>query len=317
MIKKVISRISLIFNEAISLLRDGWSISYITWNIIWWLSWSMKLMSLNNKATAKKAKQIEKYIEKKYSYIIEKYRTAEESMVECQDFKIWVFWGQGIENMPKLVKRCYEQLTKYNNGSVHFIDMNNVRNYVELPEIVYEKLNSGKLLHAHFSDIVRNSLLAEYGGLWLDATVYTAGQIPEIAKHSTFFSPHDKDAGTYWCTYAIGSNKLNSVTFSFVRDLLIKTCAENRSWPDYLYQDYLFGIAQKHLPATKAAMDATPQNNTRRFMLFALMNKPYNEKEYSELIADNFIFKLSYKANYRLECNGEKTYYSKLIANKQ
>ena len=52
-------------------------------------------------------------------------------------------------------------------------------------------------------------------------------------------------------------------------------------------------------------------------MLFALMNKPYNDDIYNDFIKDNFIFKLSYKAKYKLECDGKQTYYAKLIANKQ
>ena len=48
-------------------------------------------------------------------------------------------------------------------------------------------------------------------------------------------------------------------------------------------------------------------------MLFALMNKPYDEKYYKKLISENFIFKLSYKAEYKLECDGKSTYYAKVI----
>ena len=102
-----------------------------------------------------------------------------------------------------------------------------------------------------------------------------------------------------------------------MRDMLTAVCVKEKIWPTYLFVDYLLDFAYKHLPATKAAMDATPQNNTRRYMLFALMNKPYNEKEYSELITNNFLFKLSYKANYKQTCDGQETYYAKLIAKNQ
>ena len=50
-------------------------------------------------------------------------------------------------------------------------------------------------------------------------------------------------------------------------------------------------------------------------MLFALMNKPYDNETYEDLIKDNFIFKLSYKANYQLVCDGKDTFYAQLIAN--
>lgn len=316
MIKKIFNRITLVYKETISLLRSGWNFGYVVWNFIWWLSWSIKLQKLNKLATNKKTIYIEKHLIKHYSDIIEKYRIAEESCVECKDFKIWVFWGQGEDKMPALVKACYNKMIE-NNPNIQFIDMSNVREFVELPEIVYEKLRTGNLLYAHFSDIVRNTLLARYGGLWLDATVYTPNKVPEIVKQCTFFSPHDKNSSTFWCSYAMGSNKINSTTFSFTRDMLITVCTKEDAWPEYLFQDRLFDFAYKHIPATRTAINATPENNNRRYMLFALMNKPYDENTYTELTKDNFIFKLSYKAHYKLECDGKQTYYAKLIANKQ
>lgn len=314
MIKKTFNRISLVCKETVSLLRSGWSINYVIWNFIWWLSWSLKLEKLNKRATNKKTICIEKHLLKHYGDVIEKYSTANESTTKCQDFKIWVFWGQGKENMPALVKACYNKMVE-NNPNVQFIDMENVRNFIELPLVVYNKLKTGKLLYAHFSDIVRNSLLAKYGGLWLDATIYTNCTIPQIATQHTFFSPHDEKNATYWCTYAMGSNKINSTTFCFLREMLIAVCSREKVWPDYLMQDHLISFAYKNIPATKKAIDETPQNNTRRFMLFALMNKPWDEEVYNELIKDNFIFKLSYKANYKLTCDGEKTFYAQLIDN--
>lgn len=316
MIKKGINRISMIFRESFYLLRGGWSLSYAMWNIIWWISWSIKLMSLNKKADAKKQKHIEKHLLKNYSDIIEKYRTAEESTVECQDFKIWVFWGQGVENMPVLVSACYKKMLE-NNVNVQFLDMNNIHNYVKIPEIVYKRLERRELSYTNFSDILRNTLLAQHGGIWIDSTVWFPHKMPDIVKGCTFFSPHNKMDGTNWCGYAIGSNKIGSITFSFMKEIMTAVCINEKKWPDYLFMGYLFDFAYEHIHATKAAMDATPQNNTRRYMLFALMNKPYNEKEYSELVTNNFLFKLSYKANYKQTCDGQETYYAKLIAKNQ
>ena len=314
MFKKIFNRISLVYKETISLLRSGWSLGYVIWNFIWWLSWSLKLQKLNKLATKKKTVYIEKHLYKHYSDIIENYRNAKESTQECSDFNIWIFWGQGKENMPNVVKACYKKITE-NNDNVQFIDMSNVGDFVEIPKIVYEKLKTGKLLYAHFSDIVRNSLLAKHGGLWLDATVYTSGKIPEMAKQYTFFSPHDKSNNTLWVSYAMGSNKINSVIFSFVRDILIAVCTKENVWPEYLLQDRIIGLAHKNIPSAKLSIDETPENNTRRVMLFGLMNKSYDENTYQNLIKDNFIFKLSYKANYKLTSEGHNTFYAQLIEN--
>ncbi len=314
MIKKAFNRISTMFKEPVLLLKAGWSFSYVIWNFIWWLSWSIKMHKLNKFAADKKGTYIEKHLLKHYSDIIEKYRTAEESTQICKDFKIWIFWGQGKDKMPDVVKACYNKITE-NNDNVEFIDMSNVRDFVQLPEIIYEKLENKEISYTNFSDILRNTLLAQYGGIWIDSTVWFPYKMPKMVKDCFFFSPHNKQDGTKWCGYALGSNIIGSATFNFMREILTEVCIKEKIWPDYLLMGYLFDFAYAHIPATQKAMDSIPTNNTRRFMLFALMNQAYDEHTYKELIKDNFLFKLSYKAKYKLNCNGEKTFYAQLIAN--
>jgi hypothetical protein len=290
----------------------GWPVAYCIWNLVWWIALYLRTKRIEQFADAKKQYYINRHIYKKYFDIVEKYSSLEESSQECNDFKIWFFWGQGKENMPLLVKACYEKI-KENNPNVVFLDMNNVREFVQIPEKVYEKLHNKELLFAHFSDILRNTLLAQYGGLWIDSTVWFPHEIPEVAKTQTFFSPHNEKDNTYWCSYAMGCNKTNSVTFSFVRDILTTVCIKEKVWPDYLFQDRVIKFAHNYIPAAKQSINATSTNNCSRYMLFALMNKPFNEKQYIELTNKNFLFKLSYKATYKTEHENQETYYKRLI----
>lgn len=313
-ILKATERISMIFKETHSLIKGGWESSYAMWCIIWWVAWSVKLTKLNKLATEKKRHYIFRHIHKNYSTIVNRYQSSNESDYECKEYKIWVFWAQGKENMPSLVKACFNKLNE-NNKNVQFIDMNNVHEFVSLSPIVYDKLEKGELLFAHFSDILRNTLLAEHGGLWIDSTVWVPKEMPKIVTECTFFSPHNKADGTNWCSYAIGSNKVNSLTFSFIRDILTEVCIKEEVWPDYLFQDMVFEFAYANIPAIKKSVNNVPNNNTERFMLFALMNKAYDEEYYKQLISRNFIFKLSYKATYKTNCGELPTFYAKLIGN--
>lgn len=312
MLKKDTKRIYAIIKETFELLKSGWSPFYVMWNFIWWFSWGIKFIKLNKLASRKKQLYIERHIKRNYSNIVQKYLQRKESKEKCSDYKIWVFWAQGEENMPHIVRMCYEKL-KQNNKNVQLIDMSNVRSFVQLPQTIYDKLQAGKLLYAHFSDILRNTLIAQYGGLWIDSTVWFPNEMPDFVRECTFFSPHNKNDGTNWCSYAIGSNCINSITPSFLRDILTAICINETIWPDYLFQDRAFDFAIKNIPAITESVDKTPDNNTKRFMLFALMNQPYDEDYYKELIFDNFIFKLSYKANYEQYSNGKPTYYAKVI----
>ena len=52
------------------------------------------------------------------------------------------------------------------------LDENNLKEYVQIDEMVYQKKNKGIIGMALFSDIIRLSLLSAYGGIWCDATLF-------------------------------------------------------------------------------------------------------------------------------------------------
>lgn len=296
------------------MIGRSYSFRYAFYCFIWWISFYLRLNTINRKYSQKKQTWLDNYIIQKYSNIVEKYRNAQESTVEVSTYKIWVFWGQGIEQMPSLVKRCYEQILSLNpSHSVVFLDIDSVGQYVHLPDNVFEKLKRGKLLFAHFSDILRNSLLSQYGGIWLDVTCWTAHPIPTLAYDSVFFSPHNKEEGTLWCTYAMGSNRIGSVTFSFVRDMLVAACEKEEVWPDYLFQDRVLDFAYRNIAASKIAIESLPDNSIKRYLLYPMMNKPFDKKFYKELIATEWLFKLSYKSFYQEYSNGKKTFWSSIL----
>lgn len=124
----------------------------------------------------KKHYYIEKYIIGKYGYVLKK---------ECVKPKkndnrniIWIFWWQGTENMPLTVKKCYQSVLKNSNSStVILITKYNYTEYIKIPEYIIEKFNHGNITITHFSDILRMYLLYNYGGAWLDATIFVSQAI--------------------------------------------------------------------------------------------------------------------------------------------
>lgn len=60
------------------------------------------------------------------------------------------------------------------------IDQNNYRDYVDIPDYIIKKLDKKQMSLTHFSDILRMALLYEYGGVWMDATLFTVEEIPDI-----------------------------------------------------------------------------------------------------------------------------------------
>lgn len=275
---------------------------------------------------------LDRYIEGKYGDIIDAYTSVRAESHEAGEWRIWVFWGQGEESMPALIKACYKQLVALNGDAVTLVTNQNVHEFLDIPAVIYEKVERGAISWAHFSDIIRTSLLARYGGLWLDATVWTTRQFPfEEFGEMPFYSANGKVAVSSravrfwtsfqwnwsgWCLYA--SNK-NEVLFSFVSEMLINLAQREKYLLDYVLVDYCIYYACRKLPGVGDAMSECNKTEFRqRNRLAELMNRPYNEQEYEQLTATDYVFKLSFRANYKTYIgSASPTYYGILIDNKK
>lgn len=83
---------------------------------------------------------------------------------------IWIYWEQGFENAPEIVKSCKKSWEKYAGSNLIALDKNNLEYY--LPKNATDPLFDH---HVHIqirSDIIRLKLLLRYGGIWVDSTVF-------------------------------------------------------------------------------------------------------------------------------------------------
>lgn len=319
------------FKEFFSLWKN-YSFIYACYNILWWVCFYTCPPYCNKISTFainKKTKWLDKYFAKKYNHIIEKYHNVVISGEVITEAKIWVFWGQGEDKMPPLVEACYRQLTHYNEN-INLVTIENVNKYIELPDIIFKKANAGKISWAHFSDIVRNTLLAKHGGLWLDATVWVSGKIPfEKLSQIDVFSANSEmqlflrstrfwTSFEYnWSTWCMWSKSANNRLFAFVSEMLISIAERERQWPDYVIQDYLIYYAYKNLPEIANMLEKSKAIPCyKRNELANIMNDEFNEDKYRELTKDDFVFKLSFRTNWKRKTkDGKQTFYGKILEN--
>lgn len=318
--------------EFVALCRH-YSIIYAFYNILWWFCFYTRppfCYRLSTFAIKKKTAWLDKYFEKNYAHIIDKYKenTIEERVAENPH--IWVFWGQGEENMPPLVKACYRQLTQHNEN-VTLVTNDNIKDYINLPEAVYEKVKNGGISWAFFSDIVRNTLLAQYGGLWLDATVWVRGKLPiEKLMNYRFFSPAeaikvDSKTVRFWSSFewswngwCLWSNTKSYSFFSFVAEMLTNIAIKEYIIPDYVTIDYIIYYAIRNMPEKQIEIErAKDIKCENRHHLATIMNEEYSEEKYKELTKNDYFFKLSFRAGWQNSTKeGKTTFYGKLIHNK-
>jgi hypothetical protein len=84
---------------------------------------------------------------------------------------IWSCWFQGRDAAPYLVKRCFASWERENPGwDFRCLDAVSVQRYVNLQSVI--DLQRQSVTMASLSDIVRTLLLHEFGGVWVDATLF-------------------------------------------------------------------------------------------------------------------------------------------------
>ena len=230
-------------------------------------------------------------------------KRVEASSVEVgieKEYKIWQYWGQGVENAPDLVRACMASVEKY-RGNIErvVLDENTIKDYVEIPDYIYEMKKKGIISPAHFSDILRTFLLAKHGGCWIDATVLMTAPLPDEVTKSDFFvlqNKQDEDAdGLNNTNYFISTNCKSVILAKMKRflELYWKECPFVLNYFFYAHAMTLFSTSSEENKHEWAKMPYVPYLTVQQ-MEKELLDK-YSENRFAELAAQTFIHKLSYK----------------------
>eukprot|EP00236_Picocystis_salinarum_P003696 CAMPEP_0183827976 /NCGR_PEP_ID=MMETSP0807_2-20130328/2535_1 /TAXON_ID=88271 /ORGANISM="Picocystis salinarum, Strain CCMP1897" /LENGTH=542 /DNA_ID=CAMNT_0026073155 /DNA_START=654 /DNA_END=2282 /DNA_ORIENTATION=- len=83
---------------------------------------------------------------------------------------IWMFWDQGWEEAPWIVRECASSWVDLNpSWNVTLLDRQSLRRFIQTSEI---PIMGPKMKLQGYTDLVRLLLLKTHGGVWVDATVY-------------------------------------------------------------------------------------------------------------------------------------------------
>ena len=308
----------------------NYGILFAFYDFVWWLFFFIRAPFtwwITSYAIKKKTEWLDNYITKKYIDIIRKFEQVNEISTQLiRKPIIWVYWGQGEANMPPLVKACYKQLNYYNRN-VRLITNDNIGNFISISPIITQKVKTGQIGWANYSDIIRNTLLAKYGGLWLDSTVWVSGKIPieKLMKLSLFTAnAKEKTDGKSirfwssfewnWSSWCLWSNCKGNIFYGFVSEMLQAIAINEKKWPDYVIQDYLFYYACRHFFLVRRQMNAINLHTEHKDSLALLMNYPFEENKYDELIKDNFVFKLRFRTPWKTKTtDGKCTFYGRIL----
>lgn len=234
---------------------------------------------------------------------------------------IWQYWGQGLEkkNLPESTQISFDSVDKFaDDFKVIRLSDHNLSDYIDIPTELLHKRDSGQMNRAFFSDVLRVMLLATYGGIWLDATIFMTGKFPEEYMQGDHFcfqrddnEPYKKvwenDFIYYYCwrdrfevrmLNSIMWAKKGSEMMSILSDLLLYYWQHHDKSNEYFFFQVLYNRlttgAYKHLKP-KVVSDCTPH------ILYAVLIGTILPYTIDDALAKSNLHKLSYFKKGNLE----------------
>jgi hypothetical protein len=218
----------------------------------------------------------------------------------ADDCPIWVYWHQGFNNAPPIIKKAYSNLLKYSgNHKVVALDKDNISEYVHFPAYVYDKVHLGKITLTHFSDLLRMAILSDYGGFWIDSTILLSQPLqhydtPFYTIRNNRFNPRYVNGGSMWSAFFIATGEKNAVA-KYVLDLFLNYWKKEECLIDYFLVDYSIAIAYYKFSEFKDIIDRNPSDNAEVSKMATMLNDEFDSDIWKQLYHSQTIHKLSWK----------------------
>ena len=224
---------------------------------------------------------------------------------------IWTMWQQGENQMPETVKASVKTIKEFAERSgceFHLLTDKNLEHFINIPKDITEKYKKKELSAAHYSDIIRFSILYQYGGIWMDATLFVSPYATVEMFEGEFFSLNHPPLNTNkmerticdykWSGFFLAGKK-GKKHFKHIRDLYIYYVRKYPIFIHYLMMDYFiiseydanheFRKLVNDLPVLAPA--------EKVWFLREYADKLFDENEWEEVLKTTPIMKSTYKIN--------------------
>ena len=242
---------------------------------------------------------------------------------------IWQYWGQGLEQekLPDLVKLCFASVDEYKaDYQVIRLDEHTIREYLDLPDFVWEKKKNPQFKPAFFADLLRLALLDVYGGVWIDATILLTAPIEQKLLSQDFFMFHRDETvqnKEFWQEFNQDYfgwndehyvNVLNSFIVSKCRNNIVHICLDVmlNYWktqiniPHYFFFQIMFNELMNHYLTTESMQIL---DDTKVHLLQIIQNDRFNQEQYDLILKQMGIHKLNY-----VKLLQQESYYEYLLS---
>ena len=232
---------------------------------------------------------------------------------------VWVFWWQGNQDKIPMVRMCLNSIERNlpKDAKMIIISKDNLDKYYKIPSEIMDKVNDGTISLTHLSDIVRVNLLAEWGGCWLDATVFAVRPFPYVFENeiwttkrsdNTIYIPKGR-----WTGFAM-SGESHNILFELMKDLFNEYWSRYNVLIDFFLIDLFIELLYRTVPEVKNLIDKIPYNNEHVQKLRPMLSEEYNEQDFKELIKSTDLYKLSWRIQVETMKNNYHTVYRKILS---
>jgi glycosyltransferase involved in cell wall biosynthesis len=234
---------------------------------------------------------LEKYLpllETRITEILTPFLDKQTDFSECPIEKnVFVFWWDGFDNAPVVVKKCLESIIKaHSDCRIIQITKHNYKDYTDIDPLIVSDYLAGKISVQTFSDILRFNLLKNNGGVWIDATIYFEKEYNLIEKLSnksiesvSFSSTEDflkyKNMVCSWSGYFFASRK-NSVFTQAMDTIFREYYLKYKTYNIYFFIDAALMICKIN-GIDGNALNKIHRNRSDMALLVKLFNEPYNK----------------------------------------
>lgn len=222
---------------------------------------------------------------------------------------VWIFWAQGETEAPETVKLCIDSARRRfpkDKAQVRVLDIGSVGQYVPFPQHIIDKYNQGKIMPNYLADFIKAAVLYQYGGLWMNPSVYVARQ-PEDAWFDDEKMRMDKSG-------AVIKTHAENILFLFLWEACCKYW-ENCDAPiDGDLWHYMLDAAQTCIDGFADIALRSEEMEAQLADLDKSAGRRYRAEFYEALTAGRIFGRLSWKKTYPKEnIVGQQTVYGHLL----
>ena len=224
---------------------------------------------------------------------------------------IWTMWQQGEAQMPETVQasmKTIKNFAKRNDCEFYLLTDENLADFINIPRDITEKYKKKELSTAHYSDIIRFSLLCQYGGIWMDATLFVSPYATLEMFDGDFFTLNHPPIHTDKIERAIGdfkwsgfflAGKKRKPYFKHILDLYLYYVRKFPIFIHYLMMDFIILSEYKCNDEFSTLVDGLPILAFAEEVWFLRnhANDPFDENEWREVLKNTPIMKTTYKIN--------------------